>query len=37
MHSYGVDTNRYTDTAATDHLTSELDKLTTHEKYKGTD
>lgn len=37
MHSYGVDTNWYTDTAATDHLTSQLDKLTTHEKYKGTD
>jgi hypothetical protein len=36
MHNYGVDTNWYTDTAATDHLTSELDKLTTHEKYKGT-
>jgi hypothetical protein len=36
MHSYGVDTNWYTDTAATDHLTSQLDKLTTHEKYKGT-
>jgi hypothetical protein len=25
---YGVDTNWYTDTAATDHITSELDKLT---------
>jgi hypothetical protein len=36
MHNYGVDTNWYTDTAATDHLTSELHKLTTHEKYKGT-
>jgi histone deacetylase 1/2 len=35
--SYGVDTNWYVDTAATDHITSELDKLTTKEKYHGSD
>ncbi|XP_071678623.1 uncharacterized protein [Lolium perenne] len=37
--SYGVDTNWYTDTGATDHITSELiiSKLTTQEKYKGRD
>jgi hypothetical protein len=34
---YGVDTNWYTDTAATDHVTSELDKLTVQNKYKGSD
>jgi hypothetical protein len=34
---YGVDTNWYTDTAATDHITSELDKLTVQNKYKGSD
>ena len=33
--SYGVDTNWYMDTGATDHITGELDKLTTHEKYNG--
>ena len=31
--SYGVDTNWYTDTGATDHITGELQKLTTQEKY----
>jgi hypothetical protein len=31
--SYGVDTNWYSDMGATDHITSELSKLTTHEKY----
>lgn len=36
-YAYGLDTNWYIDTGATDHLTSELDKLTTREKYKGTD
>uniref|UniRef100_J3M9V3 Uncharacterized protein n=1 Tax=Oryza brachyantha TaxID=4533 RepID=J3M9V3_ORYBR len=36
-YAYGVDANWYLDTGATDHLTSELDKLTTREKYKGTD
>jgi hypothetical protein len=34
---YNVDTEWYTDTGATDHITSELDKLTTREKYGGTD
>jgi hypothetical protein len=33
--SYGVDTNCYTDTGATDHVTSELDKLSTKDKYMG--
>jgi histone deacetylase 1/2 len=35
--SYGVDSNWYSDTGATDHITSELNKLTTSEKYKGQD
>ncbi|XP_071680966.1 uncharacterized protein [Lolium perenne] len=35
--SYGVDTNWYSDTGATDHITSELDKLTMKEKYTGRD
>jgi hypothetical protein len=34
---YNVDTEWYTDTGTTDHITSELDKLTTHEKYGGGD
>jgi hypothetical protein len=33
--AYGVDTNWYADTGATDHITGELDKLTTEEKYMG--
>jgi hypothetical protein len=33
--SYGVDTNWYTDTRASDHVTSELDKLSTKDKYMG--
>ena len=37
MYSYGVDTNWYTDTGATDHVTSELDRLTVQEKYTGND
>jgi hypothetical protein len=36
-HGYGVDTNWYTDTAATNHITSDLDKLTVQNKYKGSD
>jgi hypothetical protein len=36
-HGYGVDTNWYTDSTATDHITRELDKLTTKDKYKGND
>jgi hypothetical protein len=31
--SYGVDTKWYTNTGATDHVTSEFDKLSTKEKY----
>lgn len=39
MHavSYGVDTNWYADSAATNHITGELDKLTMREKYNGGD
>jgi hypothetical protein len=33
--SYGVDTNWYTNIGVTDHITSELDKLSTKEKYTG--
>jgi hypothetical protein len=36
-HSYGVDTNWYTDTDATYHITSELEKLDVRHKYNGTD
>lgn len=35
--SYGVDTNWYIDSGATDHITSELDKLTVKDKYAGND
>nr|CAE05450.3 OSJNBa0073E02.10 [Oryza sativa Japonica Group] len=35
VSSYGVDTNWYLDTAATDHITGELKKLTTKERYHG--
>jgi hypothetical protein len=35
--SYNVDKNWYTDTGATDHITSELDKLAFREKYNGGD
>jgi histone deacetylase 1/2 len=37
VHRYGVDSNWYTDTGATDHITSELDKLVIHDKYNGND
>jgi hypothetical protein len=33
--SYGVDTNWYMVTGATDHITGELQKLTIHNKYTG--
>ncbi|KAK1631324.1 hypothetical protein QYE76_005639 [Lolium multiflorum] len=36
-NSYGVDTNWYGDTGATDHITGELNKLTMKEKYQGRD
>ncbi|XP_066358325.1 uncharacterized protein [Miscanthus floridulus] len=35
--SYGIDTNWYVDSGATDHMTSELDKLTVRDKYGGHD
>ncbi|WVZ63086.1 hypothetical protein U9M48_012751 [Paspalum notatum var. saurae] len=35
--SYGVDTNWYMDSGATDHITSALDKLTSREPYTGDD
>jgi hypothetical protein len=34
---YSVDTDWYTNTSATDHITLELDKLMTREKYHGSD
>jgi histone deacetylase 1/2 len=37
LASYGVDTDWYTDTGATDHITAELSKLSTHDKYQGQD
>lgn len=37
VSSYGVDTNWYADSGAIDHINSDLDKLTTREKYHGTD
>jgi hypothetical protein len=37
LASYGVDTNWYTDTGATDHITSELSKLLIANKYHGQD
>jgi histone deacetylase 1/2 len=33
--NYGVDSNWYMDTGATDHITGELDKLTIRDKYTG--
>ena len=35
MTSYGVDTNWYLDTGATDHITGELEKLSFRDKYNG--
>ncbi|KAK1646403.1 hypothetical protein QYE76_064208 [Lolium multiflorum] len=37
LASYGVDTNWYTDTGATDHITGELNKLLVANKYHGQD
>jgi hypothetical protein len=37
VNNYGVDINWYTDSTVTDHITGELDKLTTKDKYKGND
>jgi hypothetical protein len=36
-HSYKVDSNRYSDTGATDHITSDLDCLGVRERYNGSD
>nr|ABA94875.1 retrotransposon protein, putative, Ty1-copia subclass [Oryza sativa Japonica Group] len=36
-YAYGVDSNWYMDSGATDHITNELDKLTVCDKYKGND
>jgi hypothetical protein len=35
--SYGIDTNWYADPGATDHITSDLDKLSILDKYGGSD
>jgi hypothetical protein len=35
--SYGIDTNWYMDSSATDHITSDLDKPFVHDKYGGND
>jgi hypothetical protein len=37
MASYGVDINWYVDSGATDHVTSELEKLTIHDKFGSHD
>jgi histone deacetylase 1/2 len=34
---YGVDTNWYVDSGASDHITGELEKLTVRDKYHGQD
>uniref|UniRef100_A0A8R7R0D9 GAG-pre-integrase domain-containing protein n=1 Tax=Triticum urartu TaxID=4572 RepID=A0A8R7R0D9_TRIUA len=36
-NGYGIDTNWYADTGATNHITGELDKLTIRDKYHGQD
>lgn len=36
-NSYGVDTNWYMDSGATDHITGDLEKLTTRDRYHGGD
>ena len=33
--AYGVDTNWYADSGATNHVTGELEKMTVHDKYSG--
>jgi hypothetical protein len=35
--SYGVDTNWYTDTGATHHVSRELEKLSVRDRYKRDD
>lgn len=34
---YGVDTNWYVDSGASDHITNDLEKLSVHDKYNGRD
>ncbi|KAK1615934.1 hypothetical protein QYE76_021451 [Lolium multiflorum] len=34
---YSVDPNWYMDSGATDHMTADLERLTTHDRYKGND
>jgi hypothetical protein len=36
-HSYQVDPNWYSETGATDYITSDLDRLTMREQYHGGD
>jgi histone deacetylase 1/2 len=36
-HAYGIDTNWYTDTGATHHITSELNNLSFRDTYRGRD
>jgi histone deacetylase 1/2 len=33
--AYGIDTNWYADSGATNHVTGELEKMTVHDKYSG--
>ena len=35
--SYGIDTNWYTDSGSTDHITGDLEKLSVRDKYHGGD
>jgi hypothetical protein len=35
--AYGIHTNWYFDTGATDHITRALNQLTVHDKYQGRD
>jgi hypothetical protein len=37
VHGYGTDSGWYIDNGATNHITSELDKLVIHDKYNGGD
>lgn len=37
MSTYGIDTNWYLDTRATDHITGQLEKLSVKDKYNGND
>lgn len=37
INNYGVDSNWYTDTGATDHITGELNKLSVRDVYHGND